>query len=771
MKLNEFSNFISKEITKFKISYCFLENDEYDNLNNSDINNNTFNETIEFNEYDTSDNSFINIYQTNNKQKGLLLKMRIVQYIKTDSNFFNISRINLTLVEPKDSTLSIPNNQIYYFYFEYFYFSQYDVLVFSSNGNKRIKDYELYSYSTIIHEKDKTYSYLFFDDSRSSNSILEISAINSEEIFVNIKFLPKNTIMEYHDNAYNNVIQIQLKQEYYEIYYLINGQNYSYFLRDITGKYEASFSYLDEINNLDDVFPDEHNAMTPFNDNIIHQENKNLILFHFKSNNNNPVLFELIAIGDHRMDEMVEGKFGLYYLKGKINTYIENKKPTHKTISTYIEYFGCKLENDDEIEINFGNNNIINLNKAKNKVIFNINLTLFQNQAYSDKNCSLLLIFGKDETPIKIIEESYNNTNFYETYFQYPKIEENYHYHFYFYDEKNYDRNGFLYCSFFYINSNLIFIHLYGNINDNYNILMNPYNSLPIDNNLTYLMFCHNHILDEKFYYNIVKYKQENGIISKFFLTNNYTEYKFDKLDKTTKILIQIKTYLRVSKDEYPSIYIGKYVKKLSNYNHIVVASNEIIPKIVINSVDIVLSVNYIDNDIDVQSRISKSNNYYNITSEKSGIYKLRITPFLYNEEIEYVIHTFNHMIYFEGEKKNFYYERLFENFGGNSINTSFVRNASDIFEYTFDAKDKINSSFIYFTIVAKDIKTGYASYFEVKTCDYIEEEKNNTLTIVLVSVSIFIFLAIVITIFIVKRRKNQKEYKLEEQEMLMKDE
>ena len=94
--------------------------------------------------------------------------------------------------------------------------------------------------------------------------------------------------MEYHSNAYNNVIQIQLKQEYYEIYYLINGQNYSYFLRDITGKYEASFSYLDEINNLDDVFPDEHNAMTPFNDSIIHQENKNLILFHFKSNNNNP---------------------------------------------------------------------------------------------------------------------------------------------------------------------------------------------------------------------------------------------------------------------------------------------------------------------------------------------------------------------------------------------------------------------------------------------------------------------------------------------------
>jgi len=183
---------------------------------------------------------------------------------------------------------------------------------------------------------------------------------------------------------------------------------------------------------------------------------------------------------------------------------------------------------------------------------------------------------------------------------------------------------------------------------------MNPYNSFEKDNNLTFLMFCHKHPIGKKIYYNIIKYKRKNGILNKFFLTNNYTEYKFDKLTKTTKILIQIITYPNYLKDEYPSLYIGKYAKKLYNYNHIIVASNEIVPKIVINEVDIVLSINYLDNDIDVQSRISKSNNYYNITSEKSGIYKLRITPFLYNEEIEYVIHTFNHMIYFEGEKKKF---------------------------------------------------------------------------------------------------------------------
>ena len=130
--------------------------------------------------------------------------------------------------------------------------------------------------------------------------------------------------------------------------------------------------------------------MVSFNDNIIHQENKNPILFHFKSIDKNPAIFELIAIGVYKKDKIEEGSFALYYLKEKTNTSIENKNPSGNNISTYIEYFGFKLENDDDIEIDFGNNNIINLNKTLNKILFNISLTLFQNQAYSDKNCSLL---------------------------------------------------------------------------------------------------------------------------------------------------------------------------------------------------------------------------------------------------------------------------------------------------------------------------------------------------------------------------------------------
>ena len=53
--------------------------------------------------------------------------------------------------------------------------------------------------------------------------------------------------------------------------------------------------------------------------------------------------------------------------------------------------------------------------------------------------------------------------------YQYPKIEEDLHYNFYFYKEED----GIRYrpsCSFYYVNSDFIFIHYYDSISDNYNI-------------------------------------------------------------------------------------------------------------------------------------------------------------------------------------------------------------------------------------------------------------------------------------------------------------
>jgi len=67
--------------------------------------------------------------------------------------------------------------------------------------------------------------------------------------------------------------QIQLsfeKSGYNEIYYLKNQEYFSYFLREISGTFEASFIFLEDINDLDEVFRDQNNKMIPFNDNIIY---------------------------------------------------------------------------------------------------------------------------------------------------------------------------------------------------------------------------------------------------------------------------------------------------------------------------------------------------------------------------------------------------------------------------------------------------------------------------------------------------------------------
>ena len=135
--------------------------------------------------------------------------------------------------------------------------------------------------------------------------------------------------------------------------------------------------------------------MVPFNDNIIYKEDKKMILMHFKSINNNPGIFELISLDYYVSHGIVQGSFIFSYLKEKTNTYIYNSQPSGNIVTTYIEYFGCNLEDNDEIQIDFGENNLIILNKTIKKGEFNINLNLKNNPSYSDKNCTLLLVFGK----------------------------------------------------------------------------------------------------------------------------------------------------------------------------------------------------------------------------------------------------------------------------------------------------------------------------------------------------------------------------------------
>ena len=87
-KVNEhISYFISNEITEFKISYIFLEKDSYEDLNDYDINNYSFDDASEIMHWK---NLFQTIFKSDNKQKGLLLKMKIIESV---GNSFNISRI------------------------------------------------------------------------------------------------------------------------------------------------------------------------------------------------------------------------------------------------------------------------------------------------------------------------------------------------------------------------------------------------------------------------------------------------------------------------------------------------------------------------------------------------------------------------------------------------------------------------------------------------------------------------------------------------------
>ena len=766
-KVNEhISYFISNEITEFKISYIFLEKDSYEDLTDSDVNNYSFNEDSEFMNWK---NFFKTIFKTDNKQKGLLLKMKI---IKSAGNSFNISRINLTLIEPHDITILIPENQTNYFYIDPYYFQESDVLIFSSYGKERIKEY--YIPDSIVYESDNKKGLLFFDDNDDFDYILYISNNHTESIYINIKFLPKNVLIynsKFGQEA--NIEQIQLSIENSvnnEIYYLKNQKEYNFFLREISGTFEASFIYLEDINNLDEVFPDQNNKMVPFNGNIIHQDDKTKILMHFKSINNNSAIFELISLCYYITYRIAEGSFIFSYLKEKSNTYILDTEPSGNNISTYIEYFGCKLEDDDEIRIDFGENNLITFNKTVKKGWFNIHLILENNKVYSDKNCELLLNFGKNEISPNIIEESFNNSLPKTISYQYPNIEEDVHYNLYFFNSEN----GQIYrpsCSFYYVNTDFIFIHYHDSIADNLNILMNPYKSLETDHNLTFLMNCQQYYGLNPILFHIIKLKQEDGILNIFFSTGTYTEYKFKKTNKTTKILIQLIGKLNYIKNEYPTLHIGKYSRKIYDFSHLFVVSNEIIPKIVINGANIVLKINYIEKDIDLHSKILNSNKDFNITSEEAEIYKLKIRPLFYNEDIQYTIHAYTSYIFLFGEKEKYYSERLYENFGDISVNTTFVKKSLDVFEYTLDLTDKINSSYQNFIIIAKDLKTGYASYYTVQTCDYKKKDNSNTtLIVVSVVVSVIVVFAVVVTIFILRRRKKDKnELNVEEREMLMK--
>ena len=772
VKVNEhISYFISKEITHFSISYSFLENDNYKDISDSNINNYYFNLTLGI--FDRF-NFFKTIFKTNNNQKGLLLKMKIISYNNSTSTLFNISRIHLTFVKPNSFTKQISSNQINYFYLNEDYILQYDILIFSSYAKKRIKQY--YFDISIIYEFSKKYNFLFYNDKTKSHYILEISTNENENIFFNIKFFPKNILIigrEIQENTIeNNMHQIQLPYPNNEVYFLGRNKYYNYFLKNISGVYEAEYIYLDDINNLEDIFPDKDNKMKPLIDNIMFEEEKSLALMHFKRVNNSQNLILLVSINSKTTPSIFDrGGFYFYLIEKKISKII-NRIYDDKNITIFSEYLGCQLEDKEEIRIYLKDKILLKLNKTIKNGQFDIEIsttTKLNYYAYSDKNCCVLFKFGNHKLQVNdTIKESYNNTMQTEIIYKYPKIEENYHYHFYFYfyyygtvHVRNPD------CSFYYTDYN--FLSHDENVNDYYNILMNPYNALEKNDNLTYVISCYYYHTKDPIYFNIIKLKQNEAILDKFFLTEKFSEYKFPLITKPTQLLIQIFGYFNHLEDNMPLLYIGNHIKKLERYANIIFVPNGTFPQIVINGEAMALKVSYINNEVDIYSRINARNRGFDISSGESGIYELSIKPLLYDENIHYTIHAcINGDIY--NTKEISFYQRIIENFGNISINTTFIKNSLDVFNYTFNAEDKINSSYNYFILVAKDIKTGYTVISGANYCNYNYYKKNNT-TLIIILISAFIILAIVvIIIFVLKRRKNRnnKEFNIGEQGKLM---
>ena len=79
--------------------------------------------------------------------------MKIISY---ENSYFNISRINLSLINPGDYSILMKEKQTNFFYIDGRYSVQNDILIFTSNFKKRIKvysrlypkfsDYSFYNY-------------------------------------------------------------------------------------------------------------------------------------------------------------------------------------------------------------------------------------------------------------------------------------------------------------------------------------------------------------------------------------------------------------------------------------------------------------------------------------------------------------------------------------------------------------------------------------------------------------------------------------------------
>ena len=739
VKLNEpISYFIDSKIINFDFSYSFLEKENPDDIKEQDIAKYSFNESsseLDLKMY------FKGIIKSNDNQKGLLLKMKLNNF---NGDNFTISRINVTILGIGNKTIKINKNENQYFYLGtngYGYLQKYDILIYSSYNKNRI----IYYYPTLFGIITYYYaSYIYMsEDSNSNIEYINIKTNETESIYLNILYFEKN-ILEV-ETEFQIIKKIELntlypqKEKYFIIDYL-QGSKSNIFFDHKYGEFESYYILLEEINNFEDIFSGQQ-KMKKFDSVIIREHvTANPILIYLKCLNDLPLIIDLYIYIYNHYDLLSEGNVNII-------TMLENEEKDIKAvhdisnINASFEYKGCKLGENESINIKV-NENEFNLTKSHNKQLIlnisNVKKETYHLISYSDKICLIKIKFGDIENLTIYPLQEYNSSQLStKSIFVSPKIEEDYHYFIY----------GSSYSEMYYddIDNGIIskYNYIYYNKFDYKEIKANPYKYFKGDKSMTHLIYFPS---PTSFY--IRKIKEEKARLNEVFEMNDYTEYYLPENLYENGISVQI------FDKKFPIIRTYNYEYKIDDYYPIQAFrrfKGETLKILNIYSKKLV-RICYIN--ITFQYIYFKYTDYQKYDayrdSEKRKM-KFIIEPLLKNKKIKYMIHYLKE----ERENSNLYKMKLYNNFGSISQNKTFEKIASSDFEYIF--KD-IEKPFANIEVIGIDSETGYIyTYRQGKIVESEFDSDNNHLVVfIIVGIVIFLIVIIVIIIFIMRKRKGK---------------
>ena len=370
--------------------------------------------------------------------------------------------------------------------------------------------------------------------------------------------------------------------------------------------------------------------------------------------------------------------------------------------------------------------------------------------------------YGESKESLYTLSHEYNNiTDLNENIiFKYPKVENNNDYYIEFFFENKDLVNE---CTKYYDNIEILSVNYFlSNFNNEQENLIkyDSYKKLENENNLTYLVYCK----DVKYLsFNVTIMEKEEGILNEVFLAKKYKKYSFPTISNNNIILIQILSY-----NYYSSAYFS-----ISNYNaytkyktQLYMGSKGDIPKLLIKNEDIFVKITYIDQIVDV-SIISTS---YNLSFDGKDTFIFSIKPLILNKPIKYTIHIINKNLDLCTKYNmhiNNYFLEIYNNFGGLTINQTFTKNESNIFQYKFNVGKIDNTSYQKFEIIAMDLETGYLKDYGCKILEYkYNEENEEKKYYIWILVIIFAILIVIIVLYFFIRRNRKFKSKLTKEKL-----